>query len=125
MGKTLVFERKDYVTEHYLIKWTEEDYKKFLKQISKEAKEYEHERIVYDILKDLSFEDICDICAGRKEDIHYQINYPSIRKEDSEYNGTISFYIKKYLCEQAWDRGPYSCNCNCEDSDEYMTVNED
>lgn len=123
MGRTLTFERTEHLREYYFISWTEDDYKRFLERLSERTNEDERAHMAYNILKNLSFDDVCDICTGRKKDINYEVSYPSISKNSFTYTESISVYIKAHLREEAWDCGPY--DSNCDDYDEDIDISDD
>ena len=67
MAKTLVYRRTEFVRDYYELEWTENDYQNLLDYLSKETDVNSKTR--YEILKDLSFDDICKILNDEEDDI--------------------------------------------------------
>ena len=108
-------DRREYVTEYYSINWTEEDYKNLVEYLK--TRTDQHNQTRYNVLKDLSFDDIVSIFDDEKEDICYSINfYTAI----DFYTESVREYITDMMREDCWNSGSYDSECY--DSDETVEV---
>ena len=107
--RTITLNRREYVTEYYSINWTEEDYKNLVEYLK--TRTDQHNQTRYNVLKDLSFDDIVSIFDDEKEDICYSI---------SLYTESVREYITDMMREDCWNSGSYDSECY--DSDETVEV---
>lgn len=118
MAKTLVFRRTEYVRDYYEFNCTEKDYNNFVDYLSKQTDEHNITR--YNILKDLSFEDICMIFNNEKDDIQYELNYQDEPRKWSHIE-FISEYIRDMFREYCWSNGCYDSDCD-DSYEEYEVI---
>ena len=111
--------RVEYVQDFYDVTWTEEDYIELLKYLRNHQNVQNITR--YEVLKDISFQDVCDILLDRKEDIRWELIYGQQENQWScvEY---LSEYIRDMVREDCFNMG---CNdSECYDSEESLEVLE-
>lgn len=120
MAKTLIFKRTEFVRDYYELEWTENDYQNLLDYLSKETDVNSKNR--YEILKDLSFDDICKILNDEEDDIQYEVICQPESDSPWSYHQYISDYLKGILVEDCWANGVY--DTQCDDSNEELEIFE-
>lgn len=119
MGKRLIFGRTEFVRNYYETTWDEKDYQNFINYLSKQTDAYDITR--YEILKNLSFEDICKIFNNEKDDIEYKLTY-QYGTEQWSHSEFVTEYIREMLREDCWNMG--SDDCECYDAEEECKIVE-
>ena len=120
MAKTLVYRRTEFVRDYYELEWTENDYQNLLDYLSKETDVNSKTR--YEILKDLSFDDICKILNDEEDDIQYEVSCQPESGSPWSYHQYIGDYIGSILCEDSWANGVY--DTQCDDVEEELEIFE-
>ena len=108
MAKEIRYFRTEYVREDYQVSWNEKDYQNLIQWLS-ERKD-NHNTTRYEVLKDLSFDDIAAIMNNEKDDIPYELicNSGENQWSHKEYVGD---YIREQMQEDAWNMGCYDSEC--------------
>lgn len=117
MTKRINFQRVEYVREYYGVEWTEYDYKEFLDWLSR--KDDKGSVVRYEVLKDLSFDDICAIFNDEKDDIPYELPCGS-GEHAWTYTEYVGDFIRDMLREDCWNSGCY--DSECDDSEERVEI---
>ena len=120
MTKTLIFKRTEFVTDYYELEWTENDYQNLLDYLSKDTDVNSKTR--YEILKDLSFDDICKILNDEEDDIRYEVICQPDSDSPWSFHQYIGDYLKEIFREECWGNGVY--DTNCDDSNEELEIFE-
>lgn len=119
MAKEIRYRRTGYVREYYQVNWTEADYKSLLQWL--ENKTEPHNVARYNVLKELSFDDIVAIFNDEKDDISYELPCSS-RNHTWTYTEYVSDFIRGEIQEDAWNMGCYDSECY--DSEDSIEIEE-
>lgn len=123
MEKRLTFRRIEYVKEYYEVTWTEKDYQDLINFLSTRTDTQNVTR--YEILKDLSFDDICKIFNNEADDIKYELICQNGADHQWSYTEYIGDYIRDMLREDCWNMGCYDSECDDSEEDcEVIEVNK-
>jgi hypothetical protein len=121
MAKVISLRRKELVWEEYGRDWTEKDYEEFKEWLGNRTED-PHYATRYNAMKDVSFDDVCDILAGKRPDISYSLECGT---EDNRwsYTESVGDYIIEMMREDAWD---YGCmdSWGADDSEEDISIYE-
>lgn len=121
MARIISFRRQELVWEEFGRDWTEKDYEEFKEWLGNRTED-PHYATRYNAMKELSFDDICDILAGKRQDISYSLECGT---EDYKwsYMESVADYITEIMREECWD-----CGCidswSADDSEEEINVYE-
>ena len=119
MAKEIRYCRTEYVREDYETSWNEKDYQGLLQWLSERNDNHNITR--YEVLKDLSFDDIAAIMNDEKDDILYEL-ICGIGENQWSCQEYVSEFIREQMQEEAWDRGCYDSECyEAEDSIEVIS----
>lgn len=110
IAKEIVYTRVEYVRDYYEVAYGEKDYNDLVKRLSE--RNNPHDIVRYEVLKNLSFEDIVAIFNNEKEDIEYELtwNRDEYQWKLVEY---VGYYIRTVMQEDALNIGCYNSEC-CE-----------
>ena len=101
--KAICFNRCEYIKEFYRITYSEMDYLRLLKWLSKRDDVENMKR--FEVFKDLSFEDIIAIIEEEKEDIVYELGL------NISYKESVRDYMMTELRNIAIDNGYWDSDC--------------
>ena len=121
MGKVISFRRKELVWEEYGRDWTEEDFEELKGWLSK-SDEGSDNAIRYSVIKDVSFNELCDIFSGKIPEVAWEIKC-QVGENSWIYKEGLVDYIQEIMREEAWDRGTREC-WSADDSEEDVNIYE-
>ena len=82
----------------------------------------DHSVIIYGILKNLSFDDVCKILNNERDDIQYELTYQTQTDHPFTSHEYIGDYLREMLREDCWSNG---CeDSECDDSYEELEIVE-
>ena len=121
MGKVISFKRKELVWEEYGRDWTEKDFEE-LKEWLGNRTEDPHCATRYAAIKDVSFNELCDMFDGKIPEVDWKIQCGS-EEHSWSYTESIVEYITEIMREDSWD---YGCvdSWGADDSEEEIHIYE-
>ena len=96
--KQIKLTRQELVWETYTSFITEEDFNRIKEEIANDK----YQVAFYDVIKDMSFDTLCNIVNGDADDIEVATE----SRFGFNYNTSIRDYVLDYLREDAWNCGP-------------------
>ena len=121
MGKIISFRRRELVWEEYGRDWTEKDFDELKEWLSNRTED-PHCATRYAAIKDISFDELCDMFNGKLPEVEWKIHCGS-EEHSWTYNESIVDYITEIMREDSWD---YGCmdSWGADDSEEDINIYE-
>ena len=121
MGKVISFRRKELVWEEYGRDWTEKDFDELKEWLSNRTED-PHCATRYAAIKDVSFNELCDMFSGKIPEVAWEIKC-QVGENSWIYKEGLVDYIQEIMREEAWDRGTREC-WSADDSEEDVNIYE-
>lgn len=121
MGKVISFRRRELVWEEYGRDWTEKDFDE-LKEWLGYRTEDPHCATRYAAIKDISFDELCDMFNGKLPEVTWEIQCGN-EEHSWSYNESVVDYITEFMRDDAYD---YGCrdSWGADDSEEEINIYE-
>ena len=121
MGKVISLRRRELVWEEYHREWTAKDFDELKEWISTRTED-PHYATRYAAIKDVSFDELCDMISGKLPDVEWKIQCGD-GENSWVYRESIVDYITELMREDAWD---YGCtdSWGADDSEEDVNIYE-
>lgn len=121
MGRVISFRRRELVWEEYGRDWTEKDFDELKEWLSNRTED-PHCATRYAAIKDISFDELCDMFSGKLPEVEWKIQCGN-EEHSWTYNESVTDYIREIMREDAWD---YGCmdSWGADDSDEEVNIYE-
>lgn len=121
MGKVISLRRRELVWEEYGRDWTEKDFDELKEWLSNRTED-PHCATRYAAIKDVSFDELCDMISGKLPDVEWKIQCGD-GENSWTYRESIVDYITELMREDAWD---YGCtdSWGADDSEEDINIYE-
>ena len=121
MERRISLRRRELVWEEYVREWGEADFEELKEWLSTRIED-PHYAARYFAMKDVSFDELCDMFDGKREDIKYELHCGD-ENHSWTYNECLTDYIRELMREEAWDYGCYD-SWGADDSDEELEIYE-
>lgn len=121
MGKIISFRRRELVWEEYRREWTAKDFDE-LKNWLGNRTEDPHSVIRYAAMKDISFDELCDMFDGKLPAVGWTLQCGN-ENHSWSYDESLVDYITDVMREEAWDCGVIEC-WGADDSEEEINIYE-
>ena len=121
MGKVISFRRKELVWEEYSRDWTEEDFEELKEWLSNRTED-PHCATRYAGIKDVSFDELCDMINGKLPAVEWKMHYDS-GEHSWSYSENIVDFVTEIMREDAWDYGTMD-SWGADDSEEDINIYE-
>lgn len=121
MGKVISFRRRELVWEEYGRDWTEKDFDELKEWLSNRTED-PHCATRYAAIKDISFDELCDMFNGKLPEIEWKMQYGD-GENSWTYRESIVDYITELMREESWDNG-YIDSWGADDSEEEINIYE-
>lgn len=121
MGKVISFRRRELVWEEYGRGWTEKDFNELKEWLSNRTED-SHCMTRYAAIKDVSFDELCDMFNGKLPEVKWEIQCGNDEHSWS-YHESITDYITELMREEAWDYGTMD-SWGVDDSEEEINIYE-
>ena len=119
MEKRISFRRRELVWEEYGRDWTEKDFEE-LKEWLGNRTEDPNCAARYAAMKDISFDELCDMFSGKLPAVEWEIHCGS-EAHSWTYNESVVDYITDIMRDEAWDFGVRD-SWGADDSDEEVYI---
>ena len=121
MGKVISFRRRELVWEEYGRDCTEEDFNE-LKEWLGSRTEDPHCATRYAAIKDISFDELCDMFNGKLPEVTWEIQCGN-EEHSWSYNESVVDYVTELMRDDAYD---YGCrdSWGADDSEEEINIYE-
>lgn len=100
MSKTIKLQRRELVWDVYETEYDAAEWLEILDYLKRS--ESEDNAIRYNAFKDLTFDEVCDIFSGEKEDVTYELTSTSTNWTWTE---SLTEYVSDCMRQDAWDYG--------------------
>ena len=120
--KEIRLSRRELVWEEYVRTWNENDFEEVKKWLSNRTED-PHCMTRYNAMKDISFDELCDMLDGKIEDVTYTLECGS-EEHSWSYNESVTDYVRELMRDEAWDYGLFD-SWGADDSEEDFEVLED
>ena len=121
MGKIISFRRRELVWEEYGRDWTEKDFDELKEWLSNRTED-PHCATRYAVMKDISFDELCDMFSGKLPAVEWEIKCGN-EEHSWTYNESVTDYIREIMREDAWDYGLMD-SWGADDSEEDINIYE-
>lgn len=121
MGKIISFRRKELIWEEYGQDWTEKDFDELKEWLSGRTED-PHYATRYAAIKDVSFDELCDMFNDKIPAVEWEIQYGA-EHESWNYHENIVEYVTELMREDAWNAGTREC-WGADDSEEEISIYE-
>lgn len=121
MGKVISLRRRELVWDEYCREWNEKDFNDLKEWLSNRTED-PHCVTRYAAIKDVSFDELCDMFNGKLPAVEWKIEYNS-GEHSWSYSENIVDYVTELMREDAWD---YGCvdSWGADDSEEEVNIYE-
>ena len=116
--KEIKFTRRELSWNEYESTFTEEEWYDLIEYYNQSS--LKSDKIRYQAIKDLTFEDVCEIINGIQSDIEWAIPYGS----NGYYFETVRQIVVDNLRDAAWEQGPVD-SIFTDDAEEFITPVDD
>ena len=119
MERRICLRRRELVWEEFVRDWGEAEFEELKGWLSHRTED-PHCTARYYAIKDISFDELCDMFNGKKEDISYELHCGD-ENHSWLYNESVTDYIREIMRDEAWDFGVYD-SWGADDSDEAVEI---